>query len=336
MSYLTDLVIRKVDELGREAAADFFSVKPDTIDTWKSSGKVSLAAVEKVFVEPSVESDKPAAVEVAEWEGKKVALLCPWYRDVEAPTAACLLRMVDRAKMTLFLSYNDAFISHARDTLAKQFFESGIEWSLWIDSDVVFPVGNADWFNNITGFGFPEKFAGMHVVNRLLSHGKTLVGGVYFGRSPKGKPMFSEGFWNPQEASLIRSVGPQDKIKPTKWVATGCLLAHKSVYHDIVKKYPQLKNKWFSASEHDLVTATKEALAVLNDGSATAEARLQKMAEIMRRGQTASANNSQLGTGEDVIFCHRATSAGHQSHVDLGLILGHIGNCVYGPKNTLP
>ena len=34
--------------------------------------------------------------------------------------------------------------------------------------------------------------------------------------------------------------------------------------------------------------------------------------------------------GEDVTFCIRAAAAGHQPHVDLGLICGHQGSKIYG------
>jgi len=48
----------------------------------------------------------------------------------------------------------------------------------------------------------------------------------------------------------------------------------------------------------------------------------------------ASDNNSKLGTGEDVIFCHRARQAGHQPYVDLDCVAGHCGSHVYGFDST--
>jgi hypothetical protein len=39
-----------------------------------------------------------------------------------------------------------------------------------------------------------------------------------------------------------------------------------------------------------------------------------------------STRNSQLGMGEDVQFCIRAAQAGHQPHVDLGVMCGHLGS----------
>jgi hypothetical protein len=35
------------------------------------------------------------------------------------------------------------------------------------------------------------------------------------------------------------------------------------------------------------------------------------------------------GEGEDVSFCKRATAAGHQPHIDLGLPVFHVGYKVY-------
>jgi len=44
--------------------------------------------------------------------------------------------------------------------------------------------------------------------------------------------------------------------------------------------------------------------------------------------------NSVLGAGEDVQFCTRAAQAGHQPHVDLGVVCAHVGGMAFGPRNT--
>jgi hypothetical protein len=42
-------------------------------------------------------------------------------------------------------------------------------------------------------------------------------------------------------------------------------------------------------------------------------------------------SENPLGSGEDVSFCLRAAAAGHQPHVDMGLVCGHIGYQCFGP-----
>jgi len=328
---LRDAVVRKVIELGDEAAAEYFSVSKLLINQWRHGSKTpSLAAVEKVFAE-----NPPADAKVVEanWAGKKVVLLLPWYRSVSPQTAFSIFGILDRAKMGVLMQWGDAFISHTRNKLAIDFLKTGVEWSLSIDDDVILPIGIAEWFNNMTGFGFPDKFAGLHALNRLLSHNKTIVGGLYFGKAATGKPMYAEATQNDAEAAYARKA-PYDVCKPTRWVATGCLLVNRKVFLDIDLKYPDLKGHYYSPSEHDLVAASKLALSVLNDDTVSPEARVKKSREIMTRGSNLADHNSNTGSGEDVVFCHRAAQAGHQPHIDMGLVCGHIGSLVYGPRNT--
>jgi len=197
------------------------------------------------------------------------------------------------------------------------------------DNDMVFPFGDAEFFNGVTRFEFPKAFAGLRTIHRLMSHGKTLIGGLYFGRQPEGKPMFREGISDPEVAKYVHS-GPQDKILATRWVATGCMLIHRSVFEAISKKYPDLGDHWFSPSEADLLEAVKLARARLQ----TSEATVEEIDQILLDALTQAKANSKPGTGEDVTFCIRAAAAGHQPYVDLGLVCGHIGDSTYGPFNT--
>jgi hypothetical protein len=59
-----------------------------------------------------------------------------------------------------------------------------------------------------------------------------------------------------------------------------------------------------------------------------------KALEMLADGEADARANSSLGMGEDVAFATRAKQAGHQSWVDLSVIVGHIGSCSYGPHNT--
>jgi hypothetical protein len=266
---------------------------------------------------------------------KSIAVLLPFYKAVHPQTAFCITALFDHSRMKMFMNYGDAFVAHARNELARRFLNSECEWSMWFDDDVVMPIGNASWYNRTTNFGFMDKFAGLHTIDRLMSHGKTIVGGLYFGRTPTGKPMYAEGMANRVEEIAARR-GPQDVVKPTKWVATGCLLVHRSVYEDISKRWPHLDDQWFSSSEHDVISAVDEALKILHTGPANfaTEAQIKSAIEVLGHGRNLSSKYSRTGCGEDVQFCQRALQVGHQPHVDLGLVCGHVGSACYGPFNT--
>lgn len=332
MSYLSDIVLRRIQELGVEDAAAFFEVTPSWVKQWRDGSKpVSLAAVEKVF-DPDVLA-APGKIESATWEGKQVCILLPFYRGCGAMTCFSLLGLLDRTRMRVLMRNGDAFIAHSRNALTKLFLETECEWSFWVDDDIILPIGNAKWYNSTTSFNLPDKFAGLHTINRLLAAKKNVVGGLYFGRTKDGKPMYAEGCRDAKEQNWIRS-GPHDVVKPTRWVATGCLLVHRQVYLDIAAKFPHLNGHWFTSSQHDLVRAAEQASVILRDQAAGINSRLERALLLLDQGQRLAAEQSALGTGEDIQFCLRASQAGHQPHIDAGLWCGHVGKQCYGAKNV--
>lgn len=269
---------------------------------------------------------------VAVPESRKVLIALPWYRSACPLTAFALATIMDRRRFGVSLSFGDAFVVHARNKLATQFLSTTFEWMLMLDDDMIFPFGNAEWFNEHTGLGLPEAFAGIHTIDRLLSHEKTLIGATYFGRSPGAKPVFADGA---KLQELILKRGPEDRIVPTRWVGTGCLLIHRTVFLDIEKKFPHLSRnenngngQWFTSSEHDLHSAVDEAIDILSAGG-DPEVLRHKVTERLVEGQHKSSVHSVLGMGEDVQLCVRATQAGHTPFVDLGLWAGHVGSAVY-------
>lgn len=336
MGILADKVARKVSELGVPQAAEYFEVSETLVKQWEAGSKCpSLAAAEKVFAdEAGPSSETWNTLPEASWEGKNVCLLLPWYKTTHPATALSLMAMLDRSKMGIIMAFGDAFISHSRNRLAADFLKTNCEWSFWADDDMVFPMGNAEWFNKVTGLNLSEKFAGMHTLNRLLSHQKKLVGGLYFGRHPQGKPMFAEGASSNMTAAEIRAIAPTDKILPTKWVATGCMLVHRTVYADISKQFPSIDGAWFSPSEHNLLENANAVVRIFKDQSLGPQEKLSLATKELQDGLEKAKGWSKLGTGEDVIFCLRAFQAGHQPYVDLGAVCGHVGHAVYGPKNT--
>lgn len=270
----------------------------------------------------------------------KIYLALPWQKMTNPMTAFCVMALSSRRKMVSCLNFGDAFVAHSRNTTVDLFLASDCDWMLMIDDDMLVPFGNAEWFNAHAGTNFPDQWAGVNAIERLLSHGKTLVGALYFGRHPHGAPMYSEGANVPTEGDYCRKA-PMDVLKPTRWVATGCLLVHRKVFLDIEKRYPRLarnhtgkRGHWFSSSEHQIMDTVDRARAVLSDGREMTGEKALKAFHILEEGAATARSQSTLGVGEDVQFCLRAKEAGHQPYVDLGLVCGHIGQAVYGPWNT--
>jgi len=332
-SPLAKLVIDKIRSLPAGEACEFFREDEGTIAGWSvGNTPIPLSAVEKVF-------DPTRLMNGGEIrEGRKVCLLLPSYKTMHPATAFSIMSFFDRRKMQILLDFGDAFIAHSRNKLACGFLRSTCEWALTLDDDMILP-GKGKWFNQFCGFDFPEEFSNVNPVDRLLSHGKTLVGALYFGRWRHGKPVFAEGI-QPEEERAARAA-PVNLLKPTKWVGTGALMIHRTVFTDIEKKFPHLARgedgnggNWFTSSEHDLRAACEESLKVLADTGASETARITQAERLIRKAQALSKQHSSLGTGEDVQFCVRATQAGHQPFVDFGLVAGHVGNFVFGPKKV--
>ena len=271
---------------------------------------------------------------------KRVMVVLPWMKSTQPQTAYSVMRLIDNRRDSVCLNFGDAFVVHSRNSCADLFLKSQCEWMLTIDDDMIVPFGSAKWMEAHSKLGLKEPFASFHSLERLLSHNKTLVGALYFGRHEHGAPMYNEGANVPAEAAYARKA-PYDLIKPTRWVGTGCMLIHRKVYEDIEMAFPNLARRngrggqWFTSTEHDLIReldALSKFMAQGEFDGGKALAAYEKIEAIRNRARS----NSGLGMGEDVAFCIRAQQAGHQPYVDMGLVCGHIGCNVWGPHNTFP
>lgn len=115
------------------------------------------------------------------------------------------------------------------------------------------------------------------------------------------KTLIGGAYFGRQEGAPLmcsdRSLEPkarayQDEVAPVDWVATGCMLVHRKVFQDIEEKFSELKSP-IANGEFDYFHPINSV------------------------------------TGEDVSFCKRAKQAGHQSYIDLGLPVFHVGYKVY-------
>ena len=268
-------------------------------------------------------------------EGRNLMVLFPCYKQTNAMTAWALQAIaIDLGKERVRFSQElgNAMIYQARNKLAHDFIETGAEWSLWIDDDVVPPVGRAEWFKRIGNLPpeYPDKAAGLHVVDRLLSHKKKIIGGVYFGRQRTGPPMFAE-MANPEAVAECRSF--KDGIRATDWVATGCLLVHRDVYLDIRKAFPEL------APEQ---AGTKKVWKMRwgDKAGKWTEANTGGKPEVFEKEEWVAGTKwwdyfkPETGKGEDVMFSYRARMAGHQVYVDTMCHSLHVGYNTFHALNT--
>src|ERR1044071_4400057 len=271
--------------------------------------------------------------------GSKILVGTPWQKQVCPITALCTAMVTDTRRCASALHWGDAFVAHSRNTLGDLFLNSNCEWMLMVDDDMVIPFGNAQYYRHLTGMNLPEPFASFHTIDRLLSHKKTLVGALYFGRQGvpgKTNGVYAECVTNPQEAAFAHK-GPHNMIKPTKWVGTGCMMVHRSVLEDIEKKFPRLARgpqkkggHWFTSCEASLLDQLEKLQTQMLTGPLDGQKAYKAVEFISNMLAQAKAENPNMEAGEDVSFCLRAAAAGHLPYVDLGLVCGHAGLAIFG------
>lgn len=283
-----------------EAARPRYGVIQRVIDLWGDELVAEhLAKNKKVDEETDIQVRKISLEEKKEidernatvWEGKDICLCLPQYNRVHPLYMFSIMAMWDRTKMRLEQRSSDSMIARSRNHLAKRFLDSGCTWSIWFDDDMIFPFGNAGiYYTHLNGpRHIPHEFLGVHTINRLISWGKTVVGGMYWDRRGSGR-LIAGG-----NAPILNPI-PSNTLAAVKFVGTGCLAVHRQVYLDIMKKFPEVKNEDAPGNESGFFAPI-----------------LDESGRMM---------------GEDESFAWRATESGHPSYLDLGLICGHVGDAV--------
>lgn len=242
---------------------------------------------------------------------RKVSFLTPINRDM---SYAVVLSMLGNWKATLPVEIRgllgvmdfepDTTPHFSRNRLASRFLESGNEWSIWIDSDIIAPIGNAPWFKRRTGAKHADHWFARSAYEALTSRGKTLIGAVYSERASGGKIITQPGLAPRTELDkqIIEDIksGPKDKVVQVGWLGFGFVAVHRQVYVDILATQEGVKSEDFGQSNgkpHNFFTP-------MNDGGPQSE---------------------------DVAFCKRAAAAGHPSFLDLAVFCGHVGKFAYMP-----
>lgn len=266
--------------------------------------------------------------------GRKVCWLLPWYKATNPLTSFSVQANWNVKEAGAAMSFNDAMIQHSRNRLVDRFLAApeNFEWALFVDDDMVLPTGDPAWFRAMTNLR-PGRWEGK-LLDGLLRHGKTVVGALYMGRDPRGggKAMFAGG----DESALLKAIrkGDASGLQQVRWVGTGCLLVHRSVFTDIRTKFPHLRPKdkvhpwhYFTPMADSVVSELERVLAA--DPKAESITMPRDLVESALRNSLTSAH-----AGEDVVFCLRAGEAGHPVHVDLDVVCGHLGVQAWGPSNT--
>jgi hypothetical protein len=299
---LRQIVKNKIAELGPTQSAAFFGVSVATVNNWlsdKTNPTLSAAQLVLPDFQPT-STEEPLEM----WEGKNVMMLYPVYRYFNPDT-----------HFTLFANYakygpekigmeivKRTVIHEGRNILVHKALKTKAEWFIMGDDDMILPCGNAAIFNGNYKAGVPEPCASFNAISRIMSHGKDkqIIGALYFGRHEFGQAQCSLGFDQGFEAqnTKLRNRGYTGVI-PVRWVATGFLRIHRSVF-EIMKKH-------------------------IDEGKFP---ECKPANESMWYGFF---NPIRVGIGEDVSFCLRAKECGITSYVDTDLILMHDG---FGPKNT--
>ena len=274
------------------------STKPEKPKKAKALENVEPASAppEPEFSNPIIESrsQEGAPSYRCEFVGRDIMLGCCFHKGPHngLTMQACMALALDfgKDKLRFEMCLGDAKIGHSRNRMAAKFLETDAKYLLMIDDDIVPCIGRPNWMR----YWVPpsrsktEQALQRHVLHRLIGSGKSLVGGAYFGRQENGLLMCS----NRQLASRVQN--SDDAVVAVDWVATGCLLIHRKVFHAIREKFGDSLKVNTPDYDYDYF------------------------------------REFDAERGEDVSFCLRAKDAGHQAQIDLGLPVYHVGYKIYG------
>lgn len=247
---------------------------------------------------PVFDQEIPTIAHASNGETKHgtIAFCCPTDRDFPPTTLESFAVLIRNHGMPLVLK-SETLLVRGRNIIAERFLRTKAEWSFWVDSDMLLPFGNAEWFKNKTKITNlrPDQYA-FDAVKRLLSHRQDFVGAVYAARTESSQMVIQPDLEPRHEADrqlsdLIRK-NQAYGLKDVGWLGFGCVLIHRRVFEAIGRTDPDIR-----------------------DGKA-------------------SFFDTQGSKGEDVRFSERATVAGFRPKLDVELVCGHIGRKCFIPEQT--
>lgn len=277
---------------------------PKTITTPVSSDTSDVSTTASSDI--SIKTELPAELNVKSYDwptGDIVHILMATNRAVHWGTLKAFSALYERDKMKLDIAPTN-FITRGRNLLADKFIAGGAKWALFLDDDVIPAFGDVQFFrelvNNPT---YPASFITVNPIQRLINAGKSVVGGVYFGRNPYGVAQFAEAYTS-RTANIAAHDGPRDLVQETAWLPMGFTLIQRQVFLDIIASQPE----------------------IIVDNPA--------MAKIVGRWRFFNPADETVDSSEDVAFCARAKKAGHKIYADHAVPLAHVGEVAFSHANT--
>lgn len=288
---------RYLDQLGPERVAEIVGVSLNTLSMWKSRDSYPLHAVQKLLESDPTPLHEIKPLYVQTEQSPRLSIILPSNRKPEPDTIKSLTKMFNSETM-VFEPETFNSLYHVRNMAAARFLRSGNVWSYWSDDDMIHPCGDAAWFKQATGKkNFPDVYAGINSILRLMVHGKKMVSGCYVGRKIGASPQFAGGD-SPAMRQLIARGPSQNLLKPD-WCGFGGVLVHREVFTDIIRTQPEIETK-----------------------NPYIRSRLGYEYGFF--------NPIEQDFGDDISFCARARKAGHEIHVDCSVMLEHVGNRSFG------
>lgn len=288
---LNVLPARYLAQYGSEKIAEVCGITTSQIGMWQKRGKFPLNAVQKLleFDPAPLHEIKPLYTNPE--TPPKLVILVPTTGPVDSRTMECLCAMKEPGMKLKTIRFWSSF--DARNMLAAHHLASGAEWAYWSDSDMLPSFGDAKaWKQLVDAPQFPDVYAGIHTINRLLYHKKSLIGVAYRGRK-RGAGFEFAGSSSIEIKELMKR-GPTQRIIEREWVGFGGMLMHRRVLEDIISKQGN-------------------------------EIRVQNETIRSRLGYEYCffAKEDKEIVGDDIGFQIRAKRAGHACFVDLSLFASH-------------
>ena len=317
---LVGMILSFVKHYGIKKSADFFAKDESTIRRWES-GKVKpeIDALQRILDRSGKALERFTRVQESV-NASEGTLFMPATRQklsvvVCTPVKGMLHWLVDWCRISVAKNYElgysvqpETIIDRARDLVAQEFMNSGHTWSLWWDDDVVPTMGNPLWFQKVSGCEHVTEQTGSYqFVERLLSHNRPFVGGVYSGRVAHG-PLVIQPELNPRNerdkklSDAIRK-NQVKGLEEVDWLAAGLSLIHRGVFERVRKKFPELEPPKAPEGEKQIPFP------------------------YFIRTPT---------QGEDVAFCSRVKACGIKMFLDTELFAMHIGYAGFLPEGSRP
>jgi hypothetical protein len=260
---LTQLLLDHMWELGgedSEACQKFYDRSAATLKNWfKNPAAIPLQAVLKFLnkrpgvaemiadqLEPHFAvHDGGNGTQSLPNRGKTNVVVCaPVLGQPTLPFTWALIYLAKKYELGFDIQ-SDTVIHRSRNVLAQRFLKSGALWSLWLDSDIVPPIANADWYRWITASQtVPDEACRYDVLERLLGHNKAMVGGVYASRRWHGQLVIQPDIRprSHEDKLLCNDLrkGTARGLVEVDWIGFGCALVHREVFLEVQRRFPQL------------------------------------------------------------------------------------------------